>query len=71
MAPKTILEEALRLPIQDRLELVAQIWDSIAADSGQVPVPEWHKAELDRRMADPNPERLTWDQVQKRLAEPE
>ncbi len=71
MTPKTILEEALRLPIEDRLELVEQIWDSIAADPAKVPVPDWHKAELDRRMADPNPERMTWDEVQKRLAEPE
>jgi putative addiction module component (TIGR02574 family) len=71
MTPKTILQEALRLPIEDRLTLVEQIWDSIAADSAQVPVPDWHKAELDRRMADPTPERLTWDEVQKRLHEPE
>ena len=71
MTPKTILQEALRLPIEDRLILVAQIWDSIAADSAKVPVPDWHKAELDRRMADPNPERLTWDELQKRLDEPE
>src|SRR5947199_2236314 len=67
MTPKTILQEALCLPIEDRLTLVEQIWDSIAADSAKVPVPDWHKAELDRRMADPNPERLTWAEHQRRL----
>ena len=71
MTPKTILQEALRLPIEDRLTLVEQIWDSIAADSAKVPVPDWHQAELDHRMADPNPERLTWDELQKSLDEPE
>jgi putative addiction module component (TIGR02574 family) len=71
MTPKTILQEALRLPVEARLELVEQIWDSIAADSAKVPVPDWHKAELDRRLGEPNPERLTWDEVRKRLDEPE
>ena len=71
MTPKSILQQALRLPVKQRLELVEEIWDSIAADSSQVPVPDWHKAELDRRLAEPNAERLTWDEVQKRLGEPE
>jgi putative addiction module component (TIGR02574 family) len=71
MTPKTLLQEALRLPVAERLELVEQIWDSIAADASQVPVPDWHKAELDRRLAEPNPERLTWDDARKRLAEPD
>ncbi len=71
MTPKSILEQALRLPVPERIELVEQLWDSIAADASQVPVPEWHKAELDRRLADANAERLTWDEVQKRLGEPE
>ena len=71
MTPKSILEQALRLPVDERLQLVEQLWDSIAADASQVPVPDWHKAELDRRLADKNAERLTWEQVQKRLGEPE
>ena len=71
MTPKSILEQALRLPVEERLELVEQLWDSIAADASKVPVPDWHKAELDRRLADKNPERLTWEQVQKRLGETE
>jgi putative addiction module component (TIGR02574 family) len=71
MTPKSILEQALRLPVAERIDLVEQLWDSIAAASSQVPVPEWHKAELDRRLAEPNAERLTWDEVQKRLGEPE
>jgi putative addiction module component (TIGR02574 family) len=71
MTPKSILQQALRLPVEQRLELVEELWDSIAADASQVPVPDWHKAELDRRLAEPRAERLTWDEVQKRLGEPE
>ena len=71
MTSKTVLQEALRLPVEERLELVEQIWQSIAADPNKVPVPDWHKAELDRRLAEPDPERLTWDELQKRLDEPE
>jgi putative addiction module component (TIGR02574 family) len=71
MTSKTLLQEVLRLPLDERLELVEQIWDSIAADPAKIPVPDWHKAELDRRLADPTPERLTWDEVRKRLHEPE
>lgn len=71
MTPKSILEQALRLPVDQRLELVEQLWDSIAADASQVPVPDWHKAELNRRLANKDAEHLTWDEVQKRLGEPE
>ena len=67
MTPKALLEEILRLPPNERLKLVEDIWDSIAADRSQVPVPEWHKAELDRRLAESDPELLSWEEVQARL----
>ena len=67
MTPKALLQEILRLPVEERLELLEQVWDSIAADQSTIPVPEWHKEELDRRLADPNPERLSWDEVKARF----
>ena len=70
MTPNALLEEILRLPPDERLRIVEEVWDSIAADSSQVPVPDWHKAELDRRLADPAPEHLTWDQIQTQLFKP-
>jgi len=37
-----------------------------------VPVPDWHKEELDRRLDDPAPgPRLTWDQVRAKLDDPQ
>jgi putative addiction module component (TIGR02574 family) len=44
-------EEYLKLPLEERLQLVQDIWDSIAATQDDFPVPDWHKEELDRRLA--------------------
>ena len=54
MAPKMLREQILQLPPADRLELVEQIWDSLVATPEAVLVPDWHKAELDRRLDHPS-----------------
>ena len=63
-------DELLTLPLAERIELVEDLWDSIAADAGSVPVPESHRRELARRRAahreDPNAAR-PWEEVRKRL----
>ena len=68
MSPKGILDEILRLPADQQLELVEEVWDRLAASPSNVPVPDWHRAELDRRLGDPS-ERAThtWDDVRARL----
>jgi putative addiction module component (TIGR02574 family) len=68
MTPKGILDEILRLPADEQLELVEEVWDHLAASPSNVPVPEWHRAELDRRLADPSEHAAaTWDEVRSRL----
>jgi putative addiction module component (TIGR02574 family) len=66
----TARDELLRLPLAERIELVEDLWDSIAADAEAVPVPESHRRELARRRAahhdDPNAVR-PWEEVRKRL----
>jgi putative addiction module component (TIGR02574 family) len=55
-----------RLPVEERLALVEEIWDSIAADSGAVPLTEAQRIELEKRIAedDANPDEITpWEQV--------
>ena len=63
-------DELLRLPLAERIELVEDLWDSIAADAEAVPVPESHRRELVRRRAahreDPSTVR-PWEEVRKRL----
>jgi putative addiction module component (TIGR02574 family) len=71
MTPKALLDEILKLPVDERLKLVQDIWDSIAATPEDVPVPEWHKAELDRRLDHPDPgPRMSWQEVRDRLEPP-
>ena len=51
MSPAQI-EEILRLSVEDRIQLVEAIWDSIAEHPESLPVTEAQRKELDRRLAD-------------------
>jgi putative addiction module component (TIGR02574 family) len=58
------------LSVPQRLRLVEDLWDSIAAAPSSVPVPEWQKEELDRREAEhlQNPAAmLSWEEVKERM----
>jgi len=46
----TDLPEIARLSTSEKILLVEELWDSIAADEASVPVPQSHKDELDRRL---------------------
>ena len=50
----------------EKILLVEDLWDSIAIDDADVPVPQSHKAELDRRSAMPG-RLLTLAQLQARV----
>lgn len=38
------------LPVEERLHLVEELWDSIAADQSALPLSEAQRYELDRRL---------------------
>jgi putative addiction module component (TIGR02574 family) len=38
------------LPIVERIQLVEDLWDSIASDQGVLPLTDAQKVELDRRL---------------------
>ena len=42
--------ELRNLPIDQRIRLVEDLWDSIAADQKALPLTEEQRAELDRRL---------------------
>lgn len=68
MTRSALLNEILELPADERLHLVEMIWDSLAVSAESVSVPDWHKAELDRRLEDPSEQAtLSWEDVQTRL----
>jgi putative addiction module component (TIGR02574 family) len=68
---KTI-DELRKLPISERLQLVEDLWDSIAEDSPEEPFPVTPELaeELDRRLAefeaDPD-SALPWEEVRERI----
>ncbi|PPD31668.1 MAG: addiction module protein [Methylomonas sp.] len=64
------ITEILELPVQERIQLVELIWDSIAAMPAAVEVSPELKAELEQRMLEfeKNPESgYSWDDVKSRL----
>ena len=67
-----LLDELLKLPPAERLEIALALWDSL--EDGQldalVPLTEEQRAELDRRLAEheKNPgSAIPWDQVRRDL----
>jgi len=49
---QAVLEDALKLTISQRLELIEALWESIRATPDALPVTDAQKEELDRRLAD-------------------
>lgn len=46
-----IVKEIEKLGLAEKLILVEDIWDAIARENSDVPLPEWQKTELDKRQA--------------------
>ena len=54
----------------EKLQLVEDLWDDLAATPSDIPVPDWHKEELARRKANlkDNPDSLvSWEEVKARI----
>ena len=47
MRPEEIKSEVDKLALSEKLLLVEDIWDSIAADNSEMPLSLWQKQELD------------------------
>ena len=64
----TVSDDLRKLPLEERIRLVEDLWDSIAADRGALPLTPEQRAELDRRLAayelDRNPGRLAEDVIE-------
>ena len=63
-------DELAGLPLDERLEIVEAIWNSIEAEGDNLPLTDWQARELDRRIAahaaDPTSGEQ-WSVVRKRL----
>lgn len=45
-------EHLRQLPIAEKLRVVEELWDDIAASPEPFPLPPWHREEADRRAAE-------------------
>ncbi|MBI5472594.1 MAG: addiction module protein [Ignavibacteriae bacterium] len=75
MSSEQIFEQAKKLSVAERILLVEDIWDSIAADKETIELTQSQKDELDRRSEwfDKNPSKgKTWEEIKadKRQSEP-
>ncbi len=60
------------LSVPQRLELITLLWESIPNSPEALPVPEWHRQELEQRLAaaEANPDSaLPWEELRARLRE--
>jgi putative addiction module component (TIGR02574 family) len=65
---KTAMEELIKLPAEERLEIAQVLWESVEPDDELrfVLIPEWQRRILDERLEDlkSNPEdEQPWDDV--------
>ena len=69
---KPNIEDLLKLPVADRIDLAMALWDSVAEPDLQahLPLTPEQTAELDRRLAEHqrNPSSaVPWEEVQRRI----
>ncbi|MCX7109781.1 MAG: addiction module protein [Proteobacteria bacterium] len=65
-----LLSEAQKLSLDDRIELVEAIWDSMLPEVQTIPLPDSHRTLLDERLTQfkANPEAgSSWEDVKARL----
>lgn len=48
------VSEAKQLDVSEQILLVENLWDQIAEENDQLPMPEWHKQELEKRTKEYN-----------------
>lgn len=68
----TQISEILQLSVAERIQLVEDIWDSVAAFPDDVPLTDAQKKELDRRLQAyrQNPdEGISWEELKAQLSQ--
>ncbi len=62
--------ELQAIPVAERLKLIEELWDSIDVEAGTLPLPEWHRSEIDRRLDTldaGSPVGTPWEEVRRRI----
>ena len=69
---KVPIQDLLKLSVAERIQLVEDLWDSVAADPEGVPLTEAQKKELRARLAEHKADpqsAIPWEEVRRRLYE--
>lgn len=70
MTSAEVEEQALKLPVEERLELAYTLWDSVGSLADELPLYDWQKRVLDERReaAERDPDGwLDWAEVKQRV----
>jgi len=66
----TVLEQVMHLSVEEKLDLISALWESMREHPESIPIPDWQLKELERRIEsqrnDPQPGQ-TWDEVKREL----
>ena len=66
----TISVEIARLTPMEKLSLIGELWDGLAANESDIPIPEWHKnvlAEDQARYGENPAGGSSWEEVKARI----
>ncbi len=58
------------MTVEQRLDLIERVWDTLVEIPDEIPVPDWHKDVLEIRLQDfqQNPEDgASWDEIERRI----
>ena len=70
MTKAELRSQALRLPVDERLDLAEALWESLEEESAQPALPDWQRQILDERLAadDAAPDAGSpWQEVKRRI----
>lgn len=70
MASPLTPDEIARLPVATRLALIEALWDSLDREAEDLPLADWQRDELDRRLdalADGTSVGASWETVRRRI----
>lgn len=66
----TDIDNILKLPVDERLEIMEKIWESIQENDQEIEIPDWHREILEERFQK-HKNNLTkgkgWEEVKKTL----
>lgn len=73
MTTETNLEKLRHMPVSERLRLLEDLWSSLSEQPEALNIPDWHRDELDARLAAHRNDRTAaraWDEVKTELGSP-